>query len=496
MYKIRQIKYVKNSISIQVYKIANRKRVIVRHIGTARNEQEKLDLLTLANDFIEKKSKQLYLFTEQQSGNIFYVNQTEFIGVYYSFLYELLSKLIISIGFDKIKTPLLVDLVILRVIEPASKLRSIELIEEYFGIRHRRQNYYDSASKWLTLKSKTERIALEYARNHYAFNYDLLFYDVTTLYFETFQEDELRKNGFSKDNKSQQPQILVALMVTKEGFPIAYEVFAGNTFEGHTIIPVVKNFIDKNKVKAFTVVADAAMISAENIQALKENGIDYIVGARLGNLSNNVINQIDKKLPRKDGKSIRIKTDNGYLICSYSSVRYRKNKHEMEKQIQKAKYIIDNPSKNKKLKFTKAHGENIELNQKLIDKTQKILGIKGYYTNLEESVVANNTIIERYHELYRIEQAFRVSKSDLQTRPIFHYKEDPIKLHLLICFMALVVSKHIELQTKFSIRKFIHECKKITDARLKNQLTGKEIRIRAKLTPMVCEILKKINLLT
>lgn len=496
MYKIRQIKYVKNSISIQVYKIANRKRVIVRHIGTARNEQEKLDLLTLANDFIEKKSKQLYLFTEQQSGNIFYVNQTEFIGVYYSFLYELLSKLIISIGFDKIKTPLLVDLVILRVIEPASKLRSIELIEEYFGIRHRRQNYYDSASKWLTLKSKTERIALEYARNHYAFNYDLLFYDVTTLYFETFQEDELRKNGFSKDNKSQQPQILVALMVTKEGFPIAYEVFAGNTFEGHTIIPVVKNFIDKNKVKAFTVVADAAMISAENIQALKENGIDYIVGARLGNLSNNVINQIDKKLPRKDGKSIRIKTDNGYLICSYSSVRYRKDKHEMEKQIQKAKYIIDNPSKNKKLKFTKAHGENIELNQKLIDKTQKILGIKGYYTNLEESVVANNTIIERYHELYRIEQAFRVSKSDLQTRPIFHYKEDPIKLHLLICFMALVVSKHIELQTKFSIRKFIHECKKITDARLKNQLTGKEIRIRAKLTPMVCEILKKINLLT
>jgi len=455
-----------------------------------------LDLLTLANDFIEKKSKQLYLFTEQQSGNIFYVNQTEFIGVYYSFLYELLSKLIISIGFDKIKTPLLVDLVILRVIEPASKLRSIELIEEYFGIRHRRQNYYDSASKWLTLKSKTERIALEYARNHYAFNYDLLFYDVTTLYFETFQEDELRKNGFSKDNKSQQPQILVALMVTKEGFPIAYEVFAGNTFEGHTIIPVVKNFIDKNKVKAFTVVADAAMISAENIQALKENGIDYIVGARLGNLSNNVINQIDKKLPRKDGKSIRIKTDNGYLICSYSSVRYRKDKHEMEKQIQKAKYIIDNPSKNKKLKFTKAHGENIELNQKLIDKTQKILGIKGYYTNLEESVVANNTIIERYHELYRIEQAFRVSKSDLQTRPIFHYKEDPIKLHLLICFMALVVSKHIELQTKFSIRKFIHECKKITDARLKNQLTGKEIRIRAKLTPMVCEILKKINLLT
>ena len=496
MYKIREVKYSANSVSIQVYKIENRKRVIVRHIGTAHNEQEKSDLLSLANEFIEKVSKQLHLFENDQPNNILYVNQTEFIGVHYTFLYELISKLIIAIGFDKIKNNLLLDLVILRMVEPASKLRSIELLAEYFGIKHRRQSYYQSAPLWLTLKSKIETIALDFARKNYAFNFDLLFYDVTTLYFETFEEDELRKNGFSKDNKSQQPQILVALMVTKEGFPIAYEVFAGNTFEGHTLIPVVKNFIRKSKVKEFMVVADAAMISVENIQALKENGINYIVGARLGNLSNDLIAKIDKNISRRDGKSIRIKTDNSYLICSYSSVRYRKDKYEMEKQIEKAKYIIDNPSKNKKLKFTKSNGQNIELNQKLIDKIQKTLGIKGYYTNLEENIADDKTIIERYHELYKIEQAFRISKSDLQTRPIFHYKEEPIKLHLLICFMALVVSKHIELQTNTSTRKFIHECKKITDARLKNQITGKEIRIRANFNPTTIEILRKLGLLT
>lgn len=496
MYKIRQIKYSANSVSIQVYKIENRKRVIIRHIGTACNEQEKSDLVTLAHDFIEKISKQLYLFEDQQSGNILYVNQTEFIGVHYTFLYELVSKLIIKIGFDKIKSNLLLDLVILRMMEPSSKLRSIELLDEYFGIKHQRQRYYEFAPQWLTLKSKSESIALDFAKKHYSFNFDLLFYDVTTLYFETFEEDELRKNGFSKDNKSQQPQILVALMVTKEGFPIAYEVFSGNTFEGHTIIPVVKSFINKNKVKEFTVVADAAMISVENIQTLKENSINYIVGARLGNLPNDLIAEIDKNISREDDKSIRLKTENGYLICSYSTTRYRKDNYEMEKQIQKAKYIIDNPSKNKKLKFTKANGQNIELNQKLIDKTKKILGIKGYYTNLEQSIVSNNTIIERYHELYKIEQAFRISKSDLQTRPIFHYKEEPIKLHLLICFIALVVSKHIELQTNQSIRKFIHECKKITDARLRNQITGNEIRIRANTIPLVDEILRKLNMLT
>lgn len=98
--------------------------------------------------------------------------------------------------------------------------------------------------------------------------------------------------------------------------------------------------------------------------------------------------------------------------------------------------------------------------------------------------------------MYKIEQAFRIAKSDLQTRPIFHYKEEPIKLHMLICFMALATSKHIELQTNVSIRKFIHECKKITTARLKNQITEKEIRIRAKLTPQIEEILREFNLLT
>jgi transposase len=496
MYKIRQIKYAANSVSIQVYKIENRKRVIVRHIGTARNDQEKSDLLSLANDFIEKSSKQLAIFENHQSNNILYVNQTEFVGVYYSFLYELISKLIITIGLDKVKNCLLLDLVILRMAEPASKLRSIELLDEYFGIKHRRQSYYESAPRWLSLKSKAESIVLDFARKHYGFSFDLLFYDVTTLYFETFEEDDLRKNGFSKDNKSQQPQILVALMVTKEGFPIAYEVFAGNTFEGHTIIPVVKDFISKNNVKEFTVVADAAMISTENILALKENKINYIVGARLGNLSNVLITEIDKNIVREDGKSIRMKTDNGYLICSYSSVRYRKDKYEMEKQIEKAKYIIENPSKNKKLKFTRTNGQNIELNEKLIDKIQKILGIKGYYTDLDETTTSNETIINRYHELYKIEQAFRISKSDLQTRPIFHYKEEPIKLHLLICFMALVVSKHIELQANISIRKFMHECKKITDARLKNRITDKELRLRAGLNPTIIEILRKLNLLT
>lgn len=270
MYKIRQIQYAAGSTSIQVYKIENRKRVIVLHIGTARSEQEKADLLSLAIDFIDRISKQSSLFAEKDSGNVLCLNQVEFIGVSYSFFYELIFKLIVKIGFDKLKNILLLDLVI-----------------------------------------------------------------------------------------------------------------------------------------------------------------------------------------------IRIKTDNGYLNCSYSSVRYRKDKYEMEKQIEKAKYILSYPSKNKKLKFTKLSGQQLELNQKLIAKTQKLLGIKGYYTNLEESSASNQTVMERYHELYKIEQAFRISKSDLQTRPIFHFQEEPIKLHLLICFMALVVSEFAELQINRSIKNLHTNARKL-----------------------------------
>lgn len=496
MYKIRQIKYSSNSVSVQVYTIKDRKRVILRHIGTARTDQEKDALISLANDFIDKLSKQLNLFENKGSGSIFNVSQTDFIGVYYGFLYEVLSKLMIQIGFDKIKNPLLMDLSIMRIIEPASKLRSIELLEEYLGIKHRRQSFYESVSKWLDLKGKIEKIATAFAIRNYSFNYDLLFYDVTTLYFETFQEDEFRKDGFSKDNKPQQPQILVALMVTKEGFPIAYEVFSGNTFEGHTILPVVRGFILKNHVKEFTVVADAAMISVQNIKQLNQSNINYIVGARLGNISDELFGKIDANLIRENGKTIRIRTELGYLICSYSSLRYRKDKHEMDNQIEKAKLIVENPSKNKKLKFTKTTGQNVILNQELIAKTQKLLGVKGYYTNLEESIASDQLIIERYHELYKIEQAFRISKHDLQTRPIFHFKEEPIKLHIIICFMALVVSKHIELHTNTSIKKFVHECKKITDARLLNKITNKEFRIRAILSEKITEFMQLLNLLT
>ena len=445
----------------------------------------------IAQEWIRDYTKQLSIFPDENPNRLLHLNHSTFIGVKYRFFHNQIRAVQDMIKLDGLPE-LLNDLVAIRIFEPASKLRSLELMEQFFGICHNRKTYYKIAPGCVDLKKTVEQRVVNFAVAHYAFNFDMLFYDVTTLYFETFEEDDLRKNGFSKDNKSQQPQILIALIVSKEGFPVAYEVFSGNTFEGHTIIPVIKAFIDRNGVKDFTVVADAAMISTENVQQLTQNNINYIVEARLGNIPSEVLETIDKNISREDGKSIRIKTGNGYLVCSYSSIRYRKDKYEMEKQIEKAKQVIAKPSKSKKVKFTQTKDQGIELNEALIEKTQKLLGIKGYYTNLDTSVADDKTIIERYHELYKIEQAFRISKNDLQTRPIFHFKEQPIKLHILVCFMALAISKHIELKTGVSIRKFIDESKKVVDGEVLNHITQKIVTIRAQPTQRMSDLIAKL----
>ncbi len=489
--KIRVVTTASKARAVQIVRYQNNKRSILQHIGSAHTDAELQELMVLAAEWIKDYSKQLSVFPDESPNRLLHLNHCTFIGVQYRYFHQLITFIQDKMGLGGL-APLLNDLVIVRIFEPASKLRSLELTERYFGIKHSRKTYYKIAPQCIELKETVESKVVNFAKAYYSFNFDIVFYDVTTLYFETFEEDELRRNGFSKDNKSQQPQILVALMVTKEGFPIAYEIFSGNTFEGHTIIAVIKDFIRRNCVKEFTVVADAAMISSENIAQLTQHSINYIVGARMGNLSADLLELVDKQIDRQDGRSIRIKTELGYLICSYSAVRYRKDLYEMNKQIEKAKQVIEAPSKNRKQKFTRTNQQQLELNEELIEKTKKLLGIKGYYTNLEEQIADNKIIIERYHELHRIEQAFRVSKSDLETRPIFHFKDQPIKLHILICFMALAISKHIEIKAGVSIRKFLDETKKIVDGQILNHITNKAVTINAEPTPKMIVLVAKL----
>jgi transposase len=491
MYHIRKTKTSSGATAVQVVEYVKRKLVVVSHIGSARTSDKLQSLEETAIEWMEKHDGQKPLF--ESDSMKYLLARYEYVGVRYAFIYEVFHKLLSRFGFTSLGGKLLHDLVLMRIIEPVSKLQSLALLEEYFGITHRRQSFYESLPKFVLLKDTAEKLAVKVAKEEFGFDFSLVFYDVTTLYYESFEADDLRKPGFSKDNKSQQPQIVLGLVVNADGFPVSYEIFEGNKFEGHTLIPVIKAFKKKHEIHTLTVVADAAMISQGNVKALEENNLNYIVGARMGNISPKLISEISNKISGKDKATMRIKTDLGNLVCDFSQKRYAKDKREMEKQVKKAENLINDPAKAKRAKFVKSGVTAYELNKDLLEKAKLLLGIKGYYTNLG-SDTNDLTIIAHYHSLWHVEQAFRVAKNDLSTRPIFHFKKEAIQTHILICFMALAISKYMEIKTKMSVKRITTSLKRVTDAILVDKVTSKRTTMRMNMNEEVRDILKELGL--
>jgi len=313
---IRKAKNRSGNINIQVVSRPKRKIKIEKHFGTAKNKEELAALLKQAHTFINDQANiQPLPFDAVTDG---YFERITLKNVFHNYAYEFLCKCYAKLEFSRVDSTLLKDLAIIRIIEPSSKIRAIELLNEYFGIKYTKNRLYKELPSILKLKQKCEEIAIDFSKKSFGFDFSLVFYDVTTLYFESFKEDNLKKCGFSKDNKFNQPQIVLALMVTRQGFPIGYEIFEGNKFEGHTIIPVIKAFKQKYAIEKLTVVADAAMLSQSNLKELQDNGINYLVGARIGNLPLSLIKEFSKDLNRIDKKVFFKKLDNYYLICDFS----------------------------------------------------------------------------------------------------------------------------------------------------------------------------------
>ncbi|HEY4520926.1 MAG TPA: IS1634 family transposase [Candidatus Paceibacterota bacterium] len=449
---------------------------VCKHIGSAHTEKDLKELKRVAEAWILKNPPQERLFAVETNASRT-LREYEYHGALFLYAYEFLHRLCTHFGFTDLQDSILTNLVIMRVFEPASKLRSIELLEKYFAIEHTEISLYRSLRRYPQLKNQVEEKIVAIAKEEFGFNFSFVLYDVTTLYFETFKSDSLRKPGFSKDNKPQQPQIVIGLMVTPEGFPVSYEVFAGNTFEGATFLPSILAFKTLHNIEKLTIVADAAMLSLENIKDLVANKLTYIVGARLGNISSELLKTIDTGLERIDGKTMRTQTPHGTLVLGFSKKRCAKDLSDMNKQIEKAKRQVAFPGKMRRAKFVSTEGEKVSLNEALIAQRKKLLGVKGYYTNLTD--VSDDAIIAHYHSLWHVEQAFRIAKSDLVSRPIFHHKEVSIRAHILICVMALAISKYVELKTKRSIRSVLDECRRITDATLVHRATGESFTMRS-----------------
>jgi transposase len=382
-----------------------------------------------------------------------------------------------------------IDLALMRIIEPTSKLRAIELLQRYFDIHYAQRTVYRALPQLLNYQKNIEEAAITTATKDLAESMVLVLYDVTTLYFESFKEYDFQQPGFSKDNKPQQPQIVIGLLTTRSGFPLMHKVFEGNTFEGHTMLEVLHRFQARFGAAKPVIVADAAMLSQSNMQQLENDGYYYIVGARLASLSSKWIDKINKTLPRVDKAVVRFnfsgdQENRSDTICEFSQTRFKKDKREFDKQVKRAQLLIEKKEPGKRAKFVKKSSQEDNLfvfNDALKIKTETLLGIKGFVTNIPETEMTNAEVIVCYHDLWHIEQSFRMSKSDLKARPIFHHTQDAIRAHLLLCFMALMMGKYLELKTGLSLRKIRDELWQVQEAHIKNNITNEIYTLRTEL---------------
>lgn len=506
MYKIRKVKTASGKTAVQVVNYCRRRTLIVKHLGSADSPVELSSLIRRGRMFIENDLGIAPLLPELSVSSDAEKQRRLLSGLriyqkYHHLAYECFHHWYRRLNFDSLENPLLRDLSFMRLIEPSSKRRALKLLARYFGRCYSQRSLYRRLEDLIRLKDRAENLAVIYAQKYLQFDFHLVFYDVTTLYFETFAEDDLRKCGYSKDGKSNQPQILVGLLVNREGFPIAYDIYTGKTFEGKTMIPLILSLKRRFHLKRLTVVADAAMLSLDNLRKLKRERLNYIVGARVANLTQKKIRRIANFLKRRERVYYRSRTDHGLLLCDYSKKRAAKDRADRQKQIRKAQKQIDGPKSGfRRSRFLKVLGKSTyALNTELIDKDKLLDGIKGYYTNLSLTAAGRSPslIVARYHDLWQVEKAFRLAKSDLSARPIFHHKEENIKAHLLIVFISLCLSRSLELYTGLSLRRIKDLVWEIEDIVFENE-AGQEVGIKRMDTKSeeLRGLLKRIGLTT
>jgi hypothetical protein len=267
----------------------------------------------------------------------------------------------------------------------------------------------------------------------------LVIYDVTTLYFETDQGDGFREPGFSKERRLE-PQITVGLLTDARGFPLQVNAFEGNKAETKTILPVVQAFAAAHQLPEVTVVADAGMLSEANLAELEDAGLRFIVGARIPDIPYQVAawRRAHPDEPIPDGQvftqpwvmGTKTEPRRRTIFYQYRADRARRALRGIDQQIAKAEKAVAGQIPVKRNRFVQLTGGTKSINHGLEAKARALAGLKGYVTNLQAPTA--EYVMGAYHQLWQIEKSFRMSKSDLRARPIYHHKRDSIEAHLTI----------------------------------------------------------------
>jgi len=492
---IRKKKNRSGSISIQIIQKQQGKYVVIKTLGTSNDEEEIDRLYKQALEAIPRLFNQITLFDDPLDlPRVDELNNDDIRVIGPELIF---GRIFDHVGFSKIPDQLFKDLVISRITHPGSKLQLSEYLQENNRQDISADNIYYFLDKLNSkYKHQVEDISFTYTRKLLNGNIGIVFYDMTTIYFESSQPDELRMTGFSKDGKHQHPQIFLGLLVGRNGYPIGYDIFEGGIYEGHTLIPILEKFEKRFNFEKPIVVADAGLLSKENTRALTERGYTFILGARIKNESNTIKEKIEKT-SFTDGHIVKLKKSDGTILyVSYSDSRAKKDKSNRErglKRLEKSlnagrltKSNINNRGYNKYLKL---EGEiSIKIDYSKFERDCKWDGLKGYITN---TGLTGQQVIDSYNNLWKIEKAFRISKTDLKIRPIYHRLRERIEAHICISFVAYVLFKDLErilsLNTNISIKKAIKQINKMHEIlvtlpgnrihaiRLKNNETQQQI---------------------
>jgi transposase len=506
---IRKKKNSSGSVSVQILSKSKGKTILVETVGCGRNESEIVEYERIAKKRIVELAPQQgfdFLATLRDRTILEFLQQDTSILIEAVGPELILGGIFDKIGFSQISEELFRDLVLARLVYPVSKLKTTEYLLQHKGKSVEVTRIYRFLDKLKSrYKCKVEKISYEYSKGVLG-KISVVFYDMTTLYFEAEDEDDLRKIGFSKDGKFQKPQIMLGLLVGEDGYPIAYEIYEGNTFEGKTLLPAIENAQSKYGLPKPVVIADSALLSKANIKKLIEQKYRFILGARIKNESSRTKQKILQSCTSlEDGTSVVIdKTDGVRLVVSYSAKRARKDASNREKGIKRlqervrsgklTKQQINNRGYNK---FLVLKGEvTVAIDPKKIEEDQRWDGLKGYVTN---STLPPDEVVAQYQHLWKIEKAFRISKTDLRIRPIFHRKKDRIEAHLCIAFVAYTIFKELERLLKIhnlnlSPQKAIELSKTIYKFTFRLPDSQKQHQIMPNLTPIQKKLLDIVTI--
>ena len=492
------------SVTVQILHKCNGKKHIIKTIGTSKDFEEIECFFKQAQEILPTLFNQLTLFTQQEDYRIKFLSSLNNDDIKVCGPYLVFGRIFSFLKFDKIPDSLFRDLVISRITHPGSKLQLSEFLQK----TGKQSLSVDSIYRFLDkltnrYKEEVETISFAHTKKLLGGHIGAVFYDMTTIYFESSKPDELRLTGFSKEGKHQHPQIYLGLLVGSNGYPIGYDIFEGNIYEGHTLIPMIEAFEKRFKLDKPVIVADSGLLSKSNIEALESKGYTFILGARIKNESKDMISKIET-LVIDNGQVIEFKKQKGLrLIISHSDKRAKKDRinrerglRRLEKNLNAGRLTKSNINNRGYNKYLRMEGDvNISIDYEKFNNDQKWDGLKGYITNTE---LSSDEIINHYNNLWKIEKAFRISKTDLKIRPIYHRLRDRIEAHICISFVSYVLYKELErtLKTnnsKISITKAIEEIKKMYEVDFIDNNMQK-VTIQLKNNPIQQEIIDIITL--